>query len=77
MLGLAGDRFDDICRILQRPLTQAELIDLLNGNDQEIQNRIADKLDQEKEMQLKELPIHRIRYFEQILRQYLFMRFDN
>ena len=74
MIRLSGDRFDHLCRKLQRPLTEEELIDLLNGNDEKIKSIIEDKLNREKEIQLKELPINRIRYFETILsKNFLFI----
>lgn len=72
MTNLADDRFDEIQRILQRSLTQEELIDLLNGNYEKIKKIIDEKLDKQKEIELKELPINRIRYFEKILRKMFF-----
>ncbi|CAF3800448.1 unnamed protein product, partial [Adineta steineri] len=68
---LADDRFDEICLILQRSLTQEELIDLLNGNYDKITQTIDDELNRQKENELKELPINRLRYFENILHRQL------
>jgi len=65
---LAGDRFDEIRIILQRSLKQEELIDLLNGN----YDKIKEELNRQKEEELNELPINRIRYFENILRKFLY-----
>lgn len=61
---LAGDRFDETAAILQRPLHRQELIDLLSGN---FQHTTTDDLDRQKEEELKELPIDRLRHFETIL----------
>ncbi|CAF0769866.1 unnamed protein product [Adineta steineri] len=71
LTNLADDRFDEICLILQRSLTQKELIDLLNGNYDKITQTIDDELNRQKENELKELPINRLRYFENILHRQL------
>jgi hypothetical protein len=68
---LAGDRFDEIRIILQRSLKQEELIDLLNGN----YDKIEEELNRQKEEELNELPINRIRYFENILRKFLYFNY--
>jgi len=73
LINLAGDRFDEIREILQRSFTQEELTDLLNGNYEKIRIIIEDELDRKKEMELKELPINRIRNFENILRKIFFI----
>ncbi|CAF2090381.1 unnamed protein product [Rotaria magnacalcarata] len=71
LTNLAGDRFDGICKILQRPLKIEELIDLLNGNYINIVRIIDEKLNKKKDEELHELPINRIRYFEDILNRKL------
>lgn len=66
---LANDRFKEICTILRRALTQEELRDLFNGDYINIIKLIQEELDKQKEEELKELPLVRIRYFENILRK--------
>lgn len=61
---LAGDRFDEISTILQRPVTQEEF------NDQ-ISETINNILDTQKEEELKQLPIKRLQFFEHILRKFI------
>jgi hypothetical protein len=73
LVNLAGDRFDEILAILHRSFTREELVDLLNGNYDKIKKLIEDELDKQKEEELKELPINRIRYFEKILRKFLYL----
>jgi hypothetical protein len=77
LINLSGDRFDEIHRILQRSFTQEELIDLLNGNYEKIRKIIEEELDRKKEEELKELPINRIRNFENILRKIFFILIIN
>ncbi|CAF3423050.1 unnamed protein product, partial [Rotaria sp. Silwood2] len=67
LTNLAGDRFDEIRTILQRPFKQEELIDLLNGHYRKIIKLIEEQLNKQKEDELLELPINRIPYFENIL----------
>jgi len=69
---LAGDRFDEIRLILQRALKQEELIDLLNGNYDKIIKTIEEELNRQKEDELNELPINLIRFFENILRKFVY-----
>ncbi|CAF3690242.1 unnamed protein product [Rotaria sordida] len=71
LTNLAGDRFDEIRIIFQRPFKHEELIDLLNGNYTKIIKLIDEKLNIQKEDELQELPINRIRYFENILHRKL------
>jgi hypothetical protein len=73
LINLAGDRFDEIRVILQRSFKHEELIDLLNGNYEKIRKLIDEELDRQKEEELKELPITRIQYFENILRKIFFI----
>ncbi|CAF4805570.1 unnamed protein product [Rotaria sp. Silwood1] len=71
LTNLAGDRFDEIRTILQRSFKQDELIDLLNGHYRKIIKLIEEQLNKQKEDELQELPINRIRYFENILHRKL------
>jgi arsenate reductase-like glutaredoxin family protein len=73
LISLAGDRFDEIRSILQRPFTQEELIDLLQGNYDNIIKLIEEELDKQKEKEIKEPPINRIQYFEKILRKLFYL----
>ena len=75
LVNLADDRFDDIRAILQRSLHQDELIDLLNGNFTKITKLIEEELNHQKEQELNELSINRIRYFENILRKFCSLLF--
>ena len=71
LTNLAGDRFDEIRKILQRPLNTEELIDLLNGNYINIIKIINEKLNKQKDEELHELSINRVRHFEDILSKFL------
>jgi hypothetical protein len=66
----------NIERILDRSLTLDELINLAGDRFDEIHG-IEEELDRKKEMELKELPINRIRDFENILRKIFFILIIN
>ncbi|UJR22823.1 hypothetical protein I4U23_025853 [Adineta vaga] len=71
LTNLTNEHFDEIRRILQRYLTQEELLDLLNGRYQNMIETIRKQLEKQKEEELKQLPIKRLQYFENILQRQL------
>ena len=70
LINLAGNRFDEIRTVLQRSFTKEELTDLINGNSKKIIQIINEELNRQKEIELEELPVNRILYFENILRTF-------
>ena len=66
---LVGDRFVEMPRILRRTLHHEELLDLLNGNSERMKTLLDAELNRQKEEEIQQLPIHRLRSFERILRE--------
>ena len=76
---LSGQRFEPIEYLLKRPFERDELFELLlNGNSEHTMELMETALDRQKEDELKQMPIERIRYFERILRKICFsLQFDH